>query len=171
MGLGGILLTYMAFAAAAQAPATPRARATLADVAFMAGHWRGGSAGEVSEEIWTAPEGDGMLGMWRYVGGGKARVFELLSIRQEAEGLMLRFRHFDGVLTAREEKDTPIAIPLVRWSAGEAVFEGKSVAGGLLRLTYRRDGDDGLLATLEKDGEKPQPFRFERAGSGSPSKP
>jgi hypothetical protein len=131
----------------------------------MAGHWRGGSADSLSEEIWTAPEGDGMLGMWRYVGGGKARVFELLSIRQEAEGLVLRFRHFDAGMVAREEKDKPLAIPLLRWSAGEAVFEGKSAAGGLLRLTYRRDGDDGLMATLEKDGEKPQPFRFERAGA------
>lgn len=162
MGLSAFLFTYMACGAMAHAATAAPARATLADVAFMAGHWRGGSAGDVSEEIWTGPEGDGMLGMWRYVGGGRARVFELLSIRQEAEGLMLRFRHFDGVLTAREEKDKPLAIPLVRWSAGEAVFEGTSTAGGLLRLTYRRDGADGLMATLEKDGEKPQPYRFER---------
>ena len=171
MVLGSVLLTYLAAAGTAQAPAPAQARAKLADVAFMAGHWRGGAAGELAEEIWTAADGDGMLGMWRYVAGGKARVFELLSIRQDAEGLMLRFRHFDGLLTAREEKDKPLALPLTRWSAGEAVFEGKSVAGGLLRLTYRRDGSDGLLATLEKDGAKPQPFAYRRAGSSPPVTP
>ena len=78
---------------------------------------------------------------------------------------MLRFRHFDAVLTAREEKDKPLAVPLVRWSAGEAVFEGRSAAGGLLRLTYRREGENGLVATLEKDGQKPVPFRMQRAGA------
>jgi hypothetical protein len=102
------------------------------------------------------------------VAGGRGRVFELLSIREEEGGLMLRFRHFDGAFIAREEKDKPLAIPLVRWSPGEAVFEGKSATGGLLRLTYRREGENGLVGTLEKDGEKPQPYRFERAGSVKP---
>ena len=36
-----------------------------------------------------------MLGMWRYVQGGKASVFELLAITAEPEGVVLRLRHFD----------------------------------------------------------------------------
>jgi hypothetical protein len=136
--------------------------ATMADVAFIAGHWQGRTAEGFSEEVWTAPEGDGMLGMWRWVEGGKAAVLELLTIRQEASGPVLRLRHFNGALVAREEKDKPVELPLVGKAAGEAVFEGRSAGGGVLRLIYRRDGDNGLSVTLEKDGQK-TPFRFERA--------
>ncbi|HET8645423.1 MAG TPA: DUF6265 family protein, partial [Vicinamibacteria bacterium] len=81
----------------------------------------------------------------------------------EEGGVVLRFRHFDGALTAREEKDKPLALPLVRRGRGEVVFEGKSATGGPLRLTYRSDGADALVATLEKDGQKPVTFPLRRA--------
>jgi hypothetical protein len=136
--------------------------ATLADVAFITGHWQGRTAEGFSEEVWTAPEGDGMLGMWRWVEGGKAAVLELLTIRQEASGPVLRLRHFNGALVAREEKDKPVELPLVSRAGGEAVFEGPSSTGGQVRLTYKREGDNALLVTLEKGGQK-VPFRFERA--------
>jgi hypothetical protein len=155
-------LTYVLLAAAAQ---TSPSRATLADVAFMSGHWRDASAEGVSEEIWTAPQGDAMLGMWRFVSGGQARIYELLSIRQEERGLVLLLRHFDPQLKAREEKDKPLVIPLLRAAPGEVVFEGKSTSGGLLRLTYRRVGADGMEGILERDDAKPQVFKLQRVGA------
>jgi hypothetical protein len=62
--------------------APPPIAATLADVAFLEGHWRGGDPGELSEEVWSAPEGDSMVGMWRYVANGRARLFEMLSLKE-----------------------------------------------------------------------------------------
>jgi hypothetical protein len=62
--------------------APPPIAATLADVAFLEGHWRGGDPGELSEEVWSAPEGDSMVGMWRYVAKGRARLFEMLSLKE-----------------------------------------------------------------------------------------
>ena len=141
--------------------APPPIPATLADVAFMAGHWVGGDPGDLSEEVWSAPEGDSMVGMWRYVAKGRARIFEVLTLTTEGPNVVLRIRHFDPKLVAREEKDKAVELPLVAKGPREAVFEGPEYdAKGTVRLTYRRDGDS-LTAVLEKAGGK-QEFRFRR---------
>jgi len=141
--------------------APPPIPATLADVAFMAGHWVGGDPGDLSEEVWSAPEGDSMVGMWRYVAKGRARIFEVLTLTTEGPNVVLRIRHFDPKLVAREEKDKAVELPLVAKGPREAVFEGPEYdAKGTVRLTYRQDGDS-LTAVLEKAGGK-QEFRFRR---------
>jgi hypothetical protein len=143
-------------------PAPPR-RPALGDVAWMAGQWQDRSGGGLSEEVWTAPEGDCMLGMWRLVSGGKSRVHELLLLREDEKGVTFTLRHFNPLLHAREEKETPLVMTLLRASPEEAVFEGRSSEGGLLRLTYRRPRRDALAVTLEKNTDPPQSFRFQRA--------
>ncbi len=141
--------------------APPPVPATLADVSFMAGHWAGGEAGDLSEEMWSAPEGDSMMGTWRYVAKGQARIFELLTLKAEGPNVVLRIRHFDSKLVGREDKDRAVELPLVAKGPGEAVFEGAEYGGnGNVRLTYRRDGDR-LTGVLEKGGRKEE-FRFRR---------
>jgi hypothetical protein len=139
------------------APAPPVA--TIDDVRFMAGHWVGDMGGGLSEEVWTEPSGNGMLGMWRYVAGGEARVLELLTLTAGPDGVTLRLRHFDGRLVAREEKDAPLAFKLVKSGPREARFEGTE-KGETVRLAYRAEGDT-LVSVLDKGG-KPQEFRFKR---------
>lgn len=41
--------------------------ATLADMKWLVGHWKGTGLGGVSEEIWTEPAGGVMMGMYRLV--------------------------------------------------------------------------------------------------------
>lgn len=138
--LGPLLAAGLLVPTAGAAP--PPLPATLADVAFMAGHWIGGDPGDLSEEVWTAPEGDSMVGMWRYV--------------------VLRIRHFDPKLVAREEKDRAVGLFLVANGPREAAFEGPEYSGkGNVRLTYRRGDDDSLTGILEMDGSK-QEFHFRR---------
>ena len=136
--------------------------ATLADVAFMAGHWVGGDPGDLSEEVWSGPEGDSMVGMWRYVAKGRTRIYEILTLTAEGPSVVLRIRHFDPKLVAREEKDRAVELALVAKGPREAVFEGPEYdVKGTVRLPYRRDDDDSLAAVLEKEGSK-QEFRFRR---------
>jgi hypothetical protein len=163
---GILALALLALSPAQAAPPAPQAAAAapaLAPVAFIAGHWVGEDAASLSEEVWTAPAGDSMLGMWRLVAGGRLRISELLSITAGEDGVVLRLRHFDPRAVAREEKDRPLALKLVRAAEGEAVFEGPGVGAdtGLVRLTYRRTGPDALLVTLDKGGTG-QPFAFTR---------
>lgn len=138
--------------------------ATLAEASFVAGHWLSEEDGVRSEEVWTAPAGDGMVGTWRLVVKGEARVLELLSIRAEGGSLVMRLRHFDAALVGREERDRPLVLPLVKKGDGLLRFEGPRVDGGAgpITLTYRRTAEGGLEVTLEKDG-KAQPFTFRRA--------
>jgi hypothetical protein len=106
-----------------------------------------------------------MLGMWRLVLGGKTRVLELLTLSATAEGLVLRLRHFDAALVAREEKAQALVMKATRHAPGEVAFEGPAVGAGAegnVRITYRRVWDDALAATLEKAGKKEE-FGFERA--------
>ena len=141
----------------------------LADLSWIEGHWRDESGGGLSEEIWTAPAGDSLMGMWRFAQDGEVRVFELLAIKAEDGKLVLRFRHFDPKLAAREEKDRPLVWPLIRSGPREAVFEGPEASGKeTARLTYRRPDEDTLVVVLEKGG-KAQEFRYRRVTSAVPT--
>jgi len=155
-----LLLGETALDRAAAAP--PPVPATLADVSFMTGHWIGGEGGDLSEEVWSAPEGDSMMGMWRYVAKGQAGIFELLTLKAEGPNVVMRIRHFDAKLVGREDRDRAVALPLVAKGSGEAVFEGPEYGGqGTVRLTYRRGEGDTLTGVLEKGGRKEE-FRFRR---------
>jgi hypothetical protein len=158
--LVAVLLASAPLRAEQPAAAPPAHR--LADLSWLEGHWRDESGGSLSEEIWTAPAGDSLMGMWRWAQDGKVRVFELLAIKAEDGKLVLRFRHFDPKLAAREEKDRPLVWPLLRSGPREAVFEGAEASGqGTARLTYRRPNEDTLVVVLEKGG-KAQEFRYRR---------
>jgi Domain of unknown function (DUF6265) len=147
----------------AQISAPAPSRAVLSDLSWMSGRWIDDSGGNLSEEIWSAPSGDSMMGMWRYVSGGEVRIFELLTVSVEPTGIVMRLRHFDPDLAAREDKGNPVTLALVGWKPREAAFEGPAVgAPGLVRLTYRRLSEDTLTSTLEKDG-RTQEFTFRRA--------
>ena len=162
--LGPVVLAAAALAAAA-APSraeAPKAQTTLAELAWLEGRWVGGEGSDLSEETWVAPAGDSMLGMWRYVASGKTRIFEILTITAEESGLVLRIRHFDPRLVAREDKERAVELPLVSSGPREAAFEGPEYSGkGTVRLSYRRPSDDTLVCVLEKEAKK-QEFTFRR---------
>lgn len=151
---------------APSAPEPPPAKATLADVAFIAGHWTGDMGGSLSEEVWSAPSGDNMMGMWRLVAGGQVKLFEFLNIVMEDDGPVFRLRHFDRKGVGWEDKDKPVVLKLVSWKPREAVFKGRDSANtGDVQLHYRRTAQDRLSVTLEKTGAAPQEFTFRLASS------
>ena len=84
------------------------------DVAFMAGRWLDEEEGTLSEEIWSAPGGDSMVGMWRLSVGRKVKVFEFLTMVEEEGKVAFRLRHFDRRGVAWEEKDKPARPPARR---------------------------------------------------------
>jgi len=138
---------------------------TLSSLAWLAGDWRGTEKDLVSQEVWTAPAGDCMVGLWRLVVDGQLKVSEHLTIVQEATGPVMHLRHFDRSGVGWEEKDKPIVLPLVRGGEGEAVFEGASEPKGALRITYKRQAD-GTLSTEVAHGEyNKSTYTFRRVGS------
>lgn len=140
--------------------APPSAPRSLSDLAWIAGHWRGELGGGVIEEFWSEPEGDSIMGVFRYVKDGKTTFYEMLTIEQEPEGPVLKLKHFNRGLIGWEEKGEVIDFHLVKLGEREAIFSRKDEPIPT-RLVFRRTSETGLTVVLEKakDG-KPSATEF-----------
>ena len=142
------------------APGSRPPAATIADMAWLAGHWTGSVLGGVGDEIWSPPRNGMMLGMYRQMNDGKPRFFELLTLIEEGGSLLLRLKHFNQDLTGWEEKNESLSFPLVAKAGRTMQFSG---------MTFQRDAEDALtvfLAIGQKDGTvKEEIFRYTKVGS------
>ena len=136
---------------------------TLKDLAWLTGTWVEASGASVLTEVWSAPQGDAMVGHDHWTVGGKTRMLELLAIEQTEQGLVLRLRHFDkGLVPWKAEKDGPISWPLKSLKGQRVVFEHPTRAWPK-RMEYHRKGDvlTGKLSGVENGKPNAIPFRFE----------
>ncbi|HRY44137.1 MAG TPA: DUF6265 family protein [Thermoanaerobaculia bacterium] len=158
-----VLATSVTLAGGSPPRPAPRAAiaASLADIAWLSGGWVVEKGETYSEEWWSAPSGDSMVGAWRLSISGRARLFELLTLMEEEGRVVLRIRHFDAKGVAWEEKDRPLVLPLVEKGTRQAVFEGTE-GEGLLRISYLGDAES-LTVEIAKTGKPVQSFRFLRA--------
>jgi len=74
--------------AATTPPPTAVQEPSVADLAWMSGHWAGEADGTRTEEVWLAPAGGLVLGMNRSVGRSERASFEYLRIETRKEGLV-----------------------------------------------------------------------------------
>lgn len=150
----------MAVITFAQDMGKPPAKVTLDDLSFICGHNRGEREGSIIDEHWSEVGGDTMIGMYREIRGGKAQMYEFLTIEQTADGPVLRLRHFDPGLVGWEEKAQAASYPLASWRPNEAIFEkpDKSV-----RLAFRATSKETLEVTLERKGKKTEVFEYAHA--------
>lgn len=146
------------------APGATSPPATIADMAWLAGSWAGEAFGGAADEVWSAPAGGAMMGMYRLVKDGAPVFYELLTIVEEEGSLVLRLKHFHADLRGWEEKDETVDFPLVKKDPDGAVhFAG---------MSFHRDGDDGLVVHLalgdHGGGElREETFRYRRMASVS----
>ncbi len=142
----------------------------LAALSWLAGEWRTKFGGDDLEEHWSAPFGDSMMGVFRWVKGGKVWMFELLSIVGDGDDIVFRLKHFDNKMVGWEEKDQSLSWKLAKSSAEELVFE-KADQKQASRLIYRRSGENELHVRLEgeQDGKPSvKEFKFTRSTSSKP---
>lgn len=140
--------------------------ASIADMAWMAGHWTGEALGGQVEEIWSPPRGGVMMGMFRLSKGDKPSFYELMLLTDEGGSLKLRVKHFNPDMTGWEEKDKSVDFPLVAKSPDALHFQG---------LTFQRDGENLLthyLAMRQKDGTmREEALRYVRQSPAPAPKP
>ena len=89
---------------------------TVAELAWLAGTWSGSEGGVNTEEHWTAPDGEAMLGMNKAVRSGRMISFEFIRIAHDKEGRVCYFASPGGRAPA-----TPFCATEI--SASRAVFE------------------------------------------------
>lgn len=122
------------------------APATLADFAWLAGHWRGtGFGGAQVEELWTAPDGASMCGLFRMTRDGRAQVYEFVLLMPVGDTVEMRLKHFTSELRGWEEKDKWVTFRLVQRTPTEFFFEG---------LTFRREEHGETLRVFLVTGGK-----------------
>lgn len=137
----------------ATAESTPSARAAakLEQLAWISGHWQGEAMGGKFEETWNPPFGGSMMGMFKFVEDGEVKFYELLTIVEADDSLVLRLKHFDKSLNGWEEKDASVEFPLIQLTATEAVFDGltfRKVDEGSLKIIVKNEQADGKVAEL-----------------------
>ncbi len=71
----------------------------------LVGRWQGFYADQPVEEIWFDPIGGQMMGCFRWVREGKVWMYEFTLLSEEADGIVLRIKHFKPDFVGWEEKD------------------------------------------------------------------
>jgi hypothetical protein len=141
------------------APGAASPAATLADVAWITGHWRGTGLGGEAEEIWSAPKAGAMMCAFRVIKDGKPWFYEITLIAEDKGSLVLRVKHFNADLTGWEEKAVVQNFPLVKVETNAVYFDG---------ITYRRRADGGMdvyVSIHHRDGTVSEgQFRYARVG-------
>jgi hypothetical protein len=120
--------------------------ATIEDLSWLAGHWTGQNADQLSEEIWSPPKNGAMMGMYRLLRKNRTVFYELMTFVQEKGTLVLRIKHFHSNLKGWEEKDKTNDFRFIAKKEGAFYFEG---------MTFKPQGKNALLifvATRSKDG-------------------
>lgn len=138
--------------AAEAAPPTAPGPLRVADLAWLAGPWRGTLGGAAIEEHWSAPDGGEMVGMFRW--DRQPPIYELLLIADTPEGAVMRLRHFGPGLTAWEEKEGALLFRPVEHGPCWALFAEEGDDEERTRLRYAREPDGGLLIQVieRRDG-------------------
>jgi len=154
--LAATVLLPLLVGASTRAP-SQAAPPTLADLAFMAGCWRGPSGdGGTIEEYYTAPADNLILGVSRYTKGTRVTDYEFSTIAREGTEI---------VLTPRPSGQEPAPFRLTRLDSTGAVWENPSHDFPTL-IAYRRGPRDSLIARIEGPGREGKRSMEWRMGPG-----
>lgn len=131
------------------------------DLGWLAGTWVGHVGDDVVEEHWNPLRGGMLLGTFRWVREGRVRFYEIEAIEPEADGVVLRVKHFDPGLVGWEERDAPHEFVLVESDDRGAVFFERDKPDPRWAV-YRRRGSEELAAYFTHGTEPdPDPGVFE----------
>lgn len=152
----------LAAAAAQQAGSSTPVKATVDQLAWVAGAWTGTLGDRTIEQHWSAPLAGSIIAMYRSIRNGRPTLYELLAIEQEGEGVVLRIKHFapGPGLVGQEAKDESMNHALVHLEDRKAVFEGGTAAGPV-RVTFTSPDPAALTIVVERQRDgKPVSTEF-----------
>ena len=126
---------------------------SLADVAWLTGHWVGKTAsGELVEEVWMPDRGGMMIGSFRWQranGRWLLEFMQLIDTPAAPSPFSLRIKHFNQDFRGMEEKDASTSLVAAERTPTRVVFEMKD-AGRVVRVGYEKKGPDALLAWFDE---------------------
>ena len=152
---GPSLMLLIALLLPSQDRAAP-ARATIADLGWLAGDWAGTQGRATIEERWTPAAGGAMLAVSRTIKDDRLAAFEYLRIVERDGGL---------VYIAQPGGRPPTEFVLTELGKTRAVFENPR-HDSPQRIVYELSAEGHLTAsTGYAKGGPPQRFEFKREGN------
>lgn len=130
--------------------------ASLSDIYWIQGHWRGEAFGGITEEVWTPPLGNSMMCAFKLIVKNEVQFYELVTISEESGTLIMRLKYFDGKMIGWEAKDESIDFKLVKISEDKVYFD---------EFTFERISDDEMtiFVVIENKGKREEvPFLYKR---------
>lgn len=145
-----LALLLLALSVSAPALAADVPSATVADLAWMTGHWEGTTGQGTLEENWVVPTAGSMASLVRSTSAGATNMIELIVIEEEEGSLTLRLQQWNPGFKPRSEG--PQVMRLIELSERKVVFEATSEEGGLRQLGYSRPADDEFVISIKTAG-------------------
>ena len=142
------LLLLAPFVLAAAPPA-----AGIDDLAWLGGFWVAEQGESWTEELWTEPRGDMLLGTNRSGKGTRGSGFEFMRIAADEKGAIAFWGSPGGA--------PAVAFPLVKAGPGEVLFENPA-HDFPTRIGYRREGERLVATVSGPGGENPASWSFVR---------
>jgi hypothetical protein len=131
-----------------------RARAEdreLSAFGWLAGSWEASEGSSHTEERWTTPSANLLVGVSRTVKDGRTTGFEFMRLEK---------RGADIYYIPQPNGRPPVDFKLTSAEGGRFVFENTEGVDRVHRIEYRREGEDGLYARI--DGvQNGKPFLLE----------
>ncbi len=120
--------------------------ATVEQVAWVAGHWKGKAFGGDTEEIWSKPTAGSMMGSFKLSEGEDVVFYELCLFRNVDKTILFQLKHFGADLKGWESQNETVDFPLVKMTKDVAYFDG---------ITFERISDDEMhvYVRIEEEGK------------------
>ena len=121
-------------------------KASLEQISWIEGHWKGEAFGGITEEIWGPALGGSMMFSFKLVVDGEVNFYELGHIRQLDETLIFELKHFGGDLKGWEEKEEVQSFKLIKIEGNRTYFEG---------FTFEKvsDGEINIYGLIHQNGK------------------
>jgi hypothetical protein len=129
-------------------------KATLQDVAWIAGNWKGEALGGICQETWSEPLGNSMMFNFKLVKNNKVVFYELGHIMETEKTLLLQLKHFDAELKGWENPEISETFRLVKIEDNKVYFD---------QFTFERvnKNEINVYVVFEESGEEVK-FNFKK---------
>lgn len=96
----------------------------IIDFKWLSGNWVGDGFGGISQEVWTEPSVNSMVGVYKHYKDGKPTFYEFMNISENDGKISLRLKHFNPDMSGWEEKTDFVEFPFVSATQNKIEFKG-----------------------------------------------
>lgn len=120
--------------------------ATIHQIEWMTGHWKGEAFGGITEEIWSPPAAGTMMFVFRLIIDDEVNFYEIGHVREIENSLVFELKHFGADLKGWEEKEEVQRFKLINVTEKRIYFEGftfERMNGQEINIYGRIGNEDG----------------------------